>query len=130
MEIYSMSDRKENSSKGKPRLKARGPRPHIWLTGPDPVKHKQYFIWLQQKNQAQFRQEEWNLSFEDWLVLWGDLWPLRGRTKGSYCMTRYDPFGPWDKDNAIVIERRKHSQRCRSERDIYAKLTLERNSKK
>ena len=96
-------------TKGIPRPQSRGLRPHTWKVGPDPLKRKQYLIWLQQKNQAQFRQEEWNLPFEVWLEMWGDLWHMRGRTRGSYCMTRYDPMGPWDKDNAMTEHEDDHT---------------------
>lgn len=123
MEIYSMLKGTPSPSKGKP-------RPHIWITGPDELRHKQYFIWLQQRNQARWRREEWNLDFDDWLIAWEDKWPKRGRTKGSYCMTRRDPFKPWDKDNVYTVERGAHSQRIRADREIYKSLTITRNSVK
>ena len=113
-----------------PRPHACGPRPHVWVTGPDPEEHKRYRAFIQQKNQAQFREEGWDIPFEAWLEMWGDLWPLRGRTRDSYCMTRYDPFGPWDRENTMVIERREHSRRTRRERANYTSLKLERQSKK
>lgn len=83
-------------------------RPNAWITGPDPLRHKQYRVWLQQRNQAQFRKEEWDLPFEDWLELWGDLWHKRGRHSDQYCMTRADFDLPWDKTNAIIVTRREH----------------------
>lgn len=30
-----------------PRPHACGPRPHVWVTGPDPVEHKKYRHWIQ-----------------------------------------------------------------------------------
>jgi hypothetical protein len=88
--------------------------PHRWVSGPDPLKHKQYLTWLQQRNQAQFRGESWDLSFETWLDMWGELWEQRGRGRDQYCMTREDPDGAWDKDNTIVILRKEHLLRHRA----------------
>ena len=82
--------------------------PNAWVSGPDPLRHQQYLVWLQQRNQAQFRKEPWNLAFDDWLVLWGDLWSKRGRGRDDYCMTRQDPEAAWCKHNAVVITRRQH----------------------
>jgi hypothetical protein len=88
----------------------RGPRPHIWCSGPDPLRHKQYQVWLQQKNQAQFRKEGWQLDFEPWLDMWRDLWPQRGRATDEYCMTRVDTDLPWSKDNVMIITRKEHGR--------------------
>lgn len=87
------------------------PRPHVWVSGPDPVVHKKYLTWLQQRNQANFRKEEWDLTFEQWCGLWGDLWVQRGRGSDQYCMTREDLDGPWDNKNTIVILRKEQLQR-------------------
>ena len=94
-----------------PRLKARKPRPHIWVTGPDPELHKKFLVWIQQRNQAQWREEGWDFSLEDWIEMWGPWYALRGRDRGSYCMTRKDVELPWTKDNCQVITRQEHARR-------------------
>lgn len=91
--------------KGRP-----GPRPHCWKVGPDELLHRKYRQFLQQKNQAQFRKEVWLLTFEEWCLIWGDLFLQRGRKPYQYCMTRQRALGPWDKDNAIILTRREHLQ--------------------
>lgn len=96
-------------SRGVPRPHTRKPRPHIWKSGPDPVQHKKYLTWLQQRNQALFRDEGWSIDFDAWCELWRDKWDLRGRTKGSYCMTRIDWSLPWTLDNVQVITRSEHA---------------------
>lgn len=93
-----------------PRPQSRGPRPQVWRTGPDPVRHEQWRVWGQQKNQAQWREEGWSISFEDWLALWGDLWHSRGRERGCYCMSRRDWSLPWTLENAQVITREQHAK--------------------
>lgn len=93
------------------RTKGCGPRPHTWITGPDPVIHKKYRVWIQAKNQAQFRGEPWALTFEEFQAIWSERWEHRGRTRGSYCMTRDDPDQAWDAANTIIITREEHAQR-------------------
>jgi len=97
------------ASYGVPRPHTRKPRPHIWKTGPDPVLHKKYLTWLQQRNQALWRDEGWDIDFAAWCKLWEQHWEARGRTKGSYCMTRKDWSLPWTLDNVQVITRSEHA---------------------
>ena len=95
-----------------PRPHMRGPRPDKWVTGPDPVEHKKYRTWIQQKNQAQWRQEGWTISFEAWKQLWDESgqWDNRGRQRSCYCMTRRDITEPWSVDNVMIITREQHSR--------------------
>lgn len=98
------------STKGIPRPNARGIRPQVWVTGPDPVEHHKYRVFIQQKNQAQFREEGWTITFEQWKDLWKDLWESRGREKGTYCMSRKDWSLPWTPTNVAVITREAHAR--------------------
>jgi len=52
------------SSYGIPRPHTRGPRPRVWKSGPDPTRHQQFRVWGQQKNQAQWREEGWDIAFD------------------------------------------------------------------
>lgn len=88
----------------------RGPNPHLWKSGPDPDLHDRYLVWTQHRNQAQWRGELYNLSFDDWLDVWGDLYPLKGRTRDSMCMTRIDASLPWSKSNTQIVSRSRHAQ--------------------
>ena len=98
------------SSYGIPRPHTRGPRPQVWRTGPDPVLHKKYLTWLQQRNQAQWRDEGWTIDFDVWCGLWAEHWESRGRQRGDYCMTRKDWSLPWTVDNVQVITRSEHAK--------------------
>lgn len=97
-------------SKKGPRPHTRGPRPQVWLVGPDPILHKKYRVWLQQRNQALFRSEGWNIDFETWCGIWGELWHNRGRQRGDYCMTRLDWNQPWTEDNVVIVTRSEHAR--------------------
>ena len=97
------------STKGIPRPDSCGPRPHVWKSGPDLVRHQQHVVWRQQKNQAQWRGEIYDLDFDTWCRIWGDLWPQRGRTRGTLCMTRLDWEAAWCESNVIIVPREQHS---------------------
>jgi hypothetical protein len=72
------------------------------------VVHKKYRVFIQQRNQANYRGEGWHITFEAWCDLWSDLWDLRGRERDDYCMSRRDWSLPWTLDNAQVITRAEH----------------------
>ena len=100
------------STRGIPRPHSRGPRPQVWTTGPDPVRHQQFRVWGQQKNQAQWRDEGWSIGFRDWCDLWDQSgqWLNRGRERGCYCMSRLDWSLPWTVDNVAIITREAHAK--------------------
>lgn len=104
----------------KPRIKPRrpllhdgspGPRPLLWTTGPDPIRHQRYIAFGRAKCQAEWRGEGWLLTFEQYEEIWGDRWHLRGRTKDTLCLSRIDYDLPWSQDNVEIITRRQHNQR-------------------
>jgi hypothetical protein len=94
-----------------PRPWARGLRPHLWVTGTDPVRHEQYHCWARARAQAHFRKESWLLPFEDWAQAWGDSWHLRGRGSEDLLLMRRDWLKPWQPDNIELVDRRQFSQR-------------------
>jgi hypothetical protein len=87
------------------------PRPHVWLCGEDPYKHSMYIPWLKAKAQANYRDEGWDLSFDNFYELWRENWHQRGREADDVVMTREDVQGPWDKKNTILMTRKEHLQR-------------------
>jgi len=88
-----------------------GPRPHTWQIGSDPETHAQWRVWGQTRNQAQWRGETWQLSFDEWQALWQGSWHLRGRASHNLCVTRRDFDQPWRADNVVLLTRREHGQR-------------------
>lgn len=95
-----------------PRPHTRGPRPWVWKSGPDELQHKKYLAWLQQKNQAQFRGEDWQLTFEEWCQIWGTEFHRRGRGSDCLCLTRWDLEDSWTVSNCFLMTRGDHMQRC------------------
>lgn len=56
-----------------------------------------------QKQNARRRGIEWQLTYEEWLDIWGDKIEMRGRGIGKYCMARNNDCGPYSKDNVKII---------------------------
>lgn len=94
----------------------RGIRPQVWITGPDPVLHEKYHPWQMAKAQANFRNEDWDLSFKEYCDLWEGHWENRGRAPENVCMTRNDPDGAWDYKNVEIITRKEHFLRTAANR--------------
>jgi hypothetical protein len=63
--------------------------------------------YLKQKAQANFRNEVWAISFEDWVSAWGDKWAQRGMQRDNYCMSRHDRSQGWHFDNVKVCTRQE-----------------------
>ena len=87
-----------------------GPRPHSWLSGPDEYKHSMYVPWMRAKAQANYRKEQWNLTFEEFYQLWKNHWDKRGRGADDFCMTRCDSSMPWSLENITIMTRHEHLQ--------------------
>lgn len=63
--------------------------------------------WRKAQAQAKFRGEIFELTYEDWCKFYPDEESvnLRGRNYHSWCLTRYDPEGPWDTKNTCSLPR-------------------------
>ena len=90
----------------KPQVKK--PRPHVWKSGADEKRHSMYMPWLRARAQANYRNEDWQLTFDQFAELWDQHWHERGRGPDQYCMSRHDMSGPWSIDNAFIITIREH----------------------
>lgn len=87
-----------------------GPQPQRWCTGPDPLLHQIHQAYRQQRNQALWRGEVWCIEFDQYVLMWGTLWPQRGRTAHSLCMVRLRYDQPWSVDNAEIVTRAQHAR--------------------
>ena len=102
------------SNRGKARLGK--VYPDSWKCGPDEYKHSMYLPWLRAKAQANYRGEDWQLSFEEFYTIWKEQWSNRGRLITSVCMSRDDMDGSWDIKNTIIITRYEHIKRTAEHR--------------
>lgn len=105
----------------KPGPKVGSLRPNKWSSGPDPVLHAKYKVWGQQRNQAQWRGEGWDLPFLEWVDIWGDLYEFKGQSSDCFCMTRINASQPWTKDNVKIIKRKEHFLSNRNQEGRYSK---------
>lgn len=56
--------------------------------------------------QARYRGEAWSLTREEYFHIWGEYWPLRGRSVNDYCMIMRNPKIGWTADNAMIVKRK------------------------
>ena len=87
------------------------PRPHVWRSGPDQFRHIKFIAWGRHKSQAQYRGEDYQMSFEDFETAWADQFDRRGRSADSLIMVRVDDERAWHLDNVELIDRREHLRR-------------------
>jgi alpha-L-fucosidase len=97
-------------------------RSHLWISGPNPVMHNYYKKWQQQRNQANYRKEGWEFTFDEWITKWGDDINNRGRTKLSKTMIRPDITKPWSKQNSEIVTREAHG---RHQQELHRKKKCE-----
>lgn len=88
----------------------KGPRPHTWKVQGQ-VPHNQYVAWQKMRAQANFRGEEYLLTFEDFQSLWQTNWDSRGRGSDDYCLTREDPDDAWQIGNVACVTRKEYLAR-------------------
>ena len=86
--------------------------PNKWKTGPDLHTREKYYAFLKHKAQAEWRGEDYELTWKDWQVLWPDeLYARRGRSIDSLVLARKDWNGVWSLDNCETCTRREHFKR-------------------
>jgi len=73
--------------------------------------HRRY---ARMKAQAKFRNEEWNLTPEEYMKMWEESGVKEhcGRQAHEYCMVRKDPIEAWSTNNCIIVTRRMHLKKC------------------
>jgi hypothetical protein len=57
--------------------------------------------FILQRKAAKQRGIDWLMTFEEWLAVWGDMFPQRGRT--GMVMGRKGDTGPYSVDNVDII---------------------------
>ena len=86
--------------------------PNKWVSGPDPFTREKYYAWHKHRAQARYRNEAYDLTFEDWQTLWSDEDFLK-RGRGNHCLSlcRLHSKDSWNINNVEIITRMEHKKR-------------------
>lgn len=101
-----------NGTAGMPKPWLEGEQPHRWKSGPDPKRHALYTPWLKARAQANYREEGWTITFDEFAEMWDGQWHLRGRDGPDLCMCRKDSEKPWSRDNCEIVTRIEVNKRA------------------
>lgn len=80
-------------------------RPKAWKSGTDEYKHSMYRPYTQKKALANYNNQEWKLTFDEFYGLWREHWNDRGMKPENYAMTRLNKSKPWEYYNVAVVKR-------------------------
>lgn len=98
--------KQSDRQKGKAQGPGRCVNPATWVKGPCAITREKYYAFLRHRSQAVFRQEEYLLTFDDWVDLWTDeLFAQRGKQRESMVMMRKNPTEGWTLDNVCIVPR-------------------------
>tara|TARA_R100000781_G_C3990025_1_gene96599 strand:+ start:118 stop:507 length:390 start_codon:yes stop_codon:yes gene_type:complete len=106
MAIMNKKNLTQDRNRTRKYVGGKGPRPIMWKSGPDPERHEQYRAWMLKKTQAKFRNEGWNLSFEEFVKIWKGRWFMKG--KDGLWLTRVDNTKAWSVKNCKLTTRSNH----------------------
>ena len=88
----------------------------------DPFDHERFKPWHKSRAQANFRNEGWELTFEEYCEFWTkDNWLKKGRGSLDLVLLRKDRNMPWSKDNCYIGTRTEQLQRTGRERGSFSK---------
>jgi hypothetical protein len=91
-------------------MRTPGIYPEMWKSGRCPIRHQLYTQCQRARAQARFRNQQWEITEEQYIQLWqqNDRYKQRGRGRHSLCMTRRDKRLPWRVDNVEFMTRQAH----------------------
>ena len=103
--------------------------PENWISGPDPHQHELFYAWHKHRAQCRFRREPYELTFEDWQLIWTNPMDFlnRGRQPESLVLTRKDISAEWSVDNCEIITRLDQLRRAneyKAEKRRHARSTI------
>ena len=81
--------------------------PETWITGPCPYRRDKYYAWLKHRSQAKYRKEAYDLTWEQFEMLWfiEEDWNNRGKQATNICMSMIDSNLGWTVSNIEIITR-------------------------
>jgi hypothetical protein len=72
--------------------------------------------YCRMRAQAKYRNEGWDITWEQYQEIWEGKWHLKGRASDDLCLTRIDWAGPWTMTNVNLVFRLDHLRRQSKER--------------
>ena len=84
-----------------------GPRPDLWLTGPDPELRKLRYKFLRARVQARYWCQDWDLTWAQYQELMMSAHADYGRGLEQLNLARKDRTGGWHWDNVHFVTRKK-----------------------
>tara|TARA_R110002051_G_C8728437_1_gene497600 strand:+ start:586 stop:1023 length:438 start_codon:yes stop_codon:yes gene_type:complete len=108
--------------------KNKGPRPHLWITGPDPILKRLRRRWLLAKNQATFWNQTWSIDWDQYKDLLLDHVEQIGRSAENINLCRVDKTQGWTVDNTQLIHR-SESRNTPKARDSNGRVIRRYNTK-
>ena len=80
--------------------------PNKWKWGPAKDLRDKNTAFLKMRCQATYRNEVFNLTFQDFDKIWDDnSWAKKGPKGWNLIMSRIDPFKSWNKNNVHILSR-------------------------
>jgi hypothetical protein len=71
-----------------------------------PIDREKHMGFLKNRVQSRFRKEPWDLTIEQYFLLWpDDLWQQRGRLGHQLVLTRSNIDLPWTLSNCVICTR-------------------------
>ena len=101
----NLTDQERQAHSDRRRGKGLGPRPDLWLVGPDPKLKRLRRRWLMARCQAKFWGQVWRLSWEQYRDTWSPHIDELGRTKESLNLVRRDTTRGWTIKNVHLMNR-------------------------
>jgi hypothetical protein len=79
----------------------------IYEIYPDEFTKRRRLAYIRSRAQAKYRNEDWELTFEDWCHFWNTekLFNQRGRKINDLTMVRFEESEPWSTANCVIITR-------------------------
>ena len=99
----------------------RGPRPHLWQTGPDPAVKRDRYRYLRSRAQAKYLGQAWTIDWTQYRELLGKVRGQYGRGMDQLNLARKDCKAGWHIWNVHLISRREAMGRSRALRDMNRK---------
>ena len=99
----------------------RGPRPHLWGTGPDPAVRRDRYRFLRSRCQARYLGQDWTITWTQYRALLARVRGQYGRDMSQLNLARRDCKEGWHIWNVHLITRREAMGRSRAQRDMNRK---------